>query len=48
VAAKLRDEDPFPQLEREIEAQEHGSAKAATRGPEVSPTERAARPLGRP
>jgi predicted PurR-regulated permease PerM len=48
VAAKLRDEDPFPQLEREIEAEEHGSAKAAARAPEVSPTERAARPLGRP
>ena len=47
VTAKLRDEDPFPQLEREIEAQER-AAKAEARVPEVGPTERAPRPVGRP
>ena len=48
VAAKLRDEDPFPRLEREIEGEEHGAATPAGRQAEVGPTGPASRPLGRP
>jgi predicted PurR-regulated permease PerM len=49
VAAKLRDEDPFPRLEREIEAEEHGAARAGSRASgEVGPTGTAPGTLGRP
>ena len=48
VTAKMRDEDPFPRLEREIEAHEGSAAKTSARAPDVAPTERAPRPLGRP